>query len=106
MALREKVVGLTRDVSAPLPFQRTEQGELYRGYGDGLAKAFEFALTPAIVGAMGYGLDRLFGIVPVLTIVFFLLAVIGMFARTWYTYEARMREEDAAAPWAAPRAGR
>jgi hypothetical protein len=23
-----------------------------------------------------------------------------MFAKTWYAYEARMREEDAAAPWA------
>lgn len=106
MELREKVVGLTRDVRAPLPFQPTEHGELYRGYSDGLARGLEFALAPAILAAMGYGLDRLLGIVPVLTIVFFLVAVSGMFARTWCAYEARMREEDAAAPWAAPRAGR
>jgi hypothetical protein len=108
--LREKVVGLTlRGTAAPVSpttgFQPTEQGQLYQGYGDGMARAFEFALTPAIFAAMGYGLDRWMGIVPVLTIVFFLLAVTGIFAKTWYAYEARMREEEALAPWAPVRTG-
>jgi hypothetical protein len=98
--LREKVVGLTRTGTAPPSFSPTEHGELYQGYGDGLSRALEFALTPAVCCGIGYAIDRWLGIVPVLSIAFFLLAVVGMFAKTWYTYEARMREEDAAAPWA------
>lgn len=112
-----KVVGLTRTVAAPpevrepaQPFEPTETGLLYNGYGDGMAKAFEFALTPAIFCGLGYAVDRWLGTMPVFSIVLFLLAVVGMFARTWYAYEARMREEEATSPWApirriAPRAG-
>lgn len=100
MDLREKVAGLTRNAAAPGDFRPTEQGEMYRGYGDGLARAFEFALTPAVCCGIGWLLDRWLGIMPVLSIAFFLAAVAGMFAKTWYTYEARMREEDAASPWA------
>jgi F0F1-type ATP synthase assembly protein I len=98
--LREKVVGLTRNAAAPGGFQRTETGEMYRGYGDGMARAFEFALTPAIFCGIGYAIDRWLGIVPVFSIILFLLAVAGMFARTWYAYEARMQAEDIGTPWA------
>jgi hypothetical protein len=102
-----KVVGLTRNGDAAPQsggqqeaFQPTEQGLMYRGYGDGMARAFEFALTPAIFCGIGYAVDRWLGIVPVFSIILFLVSVAGMFAKTWYAYEARMREEDAAAPWA------
>lgn len=102
MDLREKLVGLTRNgTAAPSPSpELSEQGKLYQGYGDGMSRALEFALTPAIFCGLGYMADRWLGIVPVLSIVFFLVAVAGMFAKTWYVYEARMRTEDSAAPWA------
>ena len=100
MNLREKLVGLTIRGTAAPAFRATEQGELYRGYGDGLSRAFELALTPAIFAAMGFGLDHWLGILPVLTIVFFLVAVAGVFVRFWYAYDASMREEEARAPWA------
>lgn len=100
MNLREKLVGLTISGTAAPAFRPTEQGELYRGYGDGLSRAFEFALTPVIFGAMGYGLDRWLGIVPVLTIILFLVAVAGVFAKAWYAYEARMQYEESLGPWA------
>jgi hypothetical protein len=93
-----KVAGLARVAAAPS--QLPEQGQLYNGFGNGLARAFELALTPAIFAGFGYGLDRWLGIVPVLTIVLFLLCVVGMFASTWYAYEARMQAEDACRPWA------
>lgn len=105
MNYREKLAGLARTAGAPPP-QLSEQGQLYRGFGDGLARAFEFALTPAIFAAGGYGLDRWLGIVPVLTIVLFLVCVAGMFARTWYAYEARMQAEDAGRPWAGAEGGK
>jgi F0F1-type ATP synthase assembly protein I len=98
--LREKLVGLTRnETAAPPASGLTEQGKLYQGYGDGMSRALEFALTPAIFCGLGYLLDRWLGVVPVFSIVLFLVAVAGMFAKTWYIYEARMRLEDAAAPW-------
>jgi len=91
--LREKVAGLTRAAAAP-------QGELYNGAGEGLSRAFELAVTPAVIGGLGYLLDRWLGILPVLTIVFFLIAVFGVAARMYYAYDAKMKEHDALSPWA------
>jgi hypothetical protein len=44
--------------------------DLYSGFGDGLARAFEMIMTPALFGLIGYFLDRKIGITPVLTFVF------------------------------------
>jgi F0F1-type ATP synthase assembly protein I len=68
--------------------------------GDGLSRAFELAVTPALFGALGYGLDRWIGVLPVFTIVFVLVALIGMMLRTWYGYVYRMQALEEAGPWA------
>ncbi len=94
MELREKVAGITRAAVAP-------QSELYNGAGEGLSRAFELALTPAIIGGLGYLLDRWLGLLPILTIVFFLVAMAGLVARMYYGYDAKMKEHEAASPWAA-----
>jgi len=65
-----------------------------------VARAFELAVTPVLFAAMGYGLDRWIGIVPVLTIVFGLVAIIAMLLRTWYGYVYRMQALEEAGPWA------
>ena len=98
MELREKVAGITR--AAVAPAATGENGELYNGAGEGLSRAFELAVTPAILGGIGYMLDRWLGLLPVLTIVFFLLGVFGVAARMYYGYDARMKEHEAAGPWA------
>jgi hypothetical protein len=36
----------------------------------------------------------------VLTIVFFLVGTVGLIARLWYGYDARMRTLEARGPWA------
>lgn len=72
----------------------TARRETNKGLGDGLALAFELAVTPTIFGILGYMLDRWLGIVPVLTIVLGLVAVIGMFVRMWYGYDLQMREQE------------
>jgi len=43
--------------------------DVQNGFGDGLAKAFELVLTPALFGLAGFGLDRWLGLTPLLTIV-------------------------------------
>jgi putative F0F1-ATPase subunit (Ca2+/Mg2+ transporter) len=77
--------------------------ELYQGFTDTFIKGIEFALTLAIFAGMGYGLDRLLGMVPVLTIVFFLIGVVGLGTKTYYEYEAKMQALEAAGPWARAR---
>jgi len=79
--------------------------ELYQGFTDTFVKGLEFALTLAIFGAMGYGLDRLAGTLPILTVVFVVLGVVGLATKTYYAYEAKMQGLEAAAPWRGGRGG-
>jgi hypothetical protein len=81
---------------------QNDKRDLYNGFGDGLARAFEYAVTPAIFGFLGYLLDRAIGTVPVFTIILALLCVVGMFLKTWYAYDATMKAHEAAGPWAPP----
>lgn len=81
---------------------RTPKGELYRTFGDSYTRAFELAITPALFGLMGYGLDRWLGIVPVLTLVLALFAFLTLLLRTWSDYVEQMKEYERAGPWARP----
>jgi hypothetical protein len=80
--------------------EQNDKRGLYNGFGDGLAQAFEFAVTPAIFGAIGYVIDRVLGIVPVFTLVLSLLCLVGIFVKTWYVYDAEMRAHEEQSPWA------
>ena len=79
--------------------------DLYNGFGNGLSRAFELAVTPAVFGGIGYAIDRAAGMVPVFTIVLLLLALAGMFVRMWYGYDAEMKGHESRGAWA-PKAGR
>ena len=80
--------------------EQGEQSELYRGFGNSTSRAFELALSPIVIAGFGYLLDRLLGIVPVLTIAFFLLAMVGLIATMWYGYSAKMKVHEQSGPWA------
>lgn len=82
------------------PAVQAQRQELYKGFGDTLALAFELAVTPVIFGLMGYGLDRWLGTLPILTVVFVVLCIVGLSVRLWYDYDARMRVHEANGPWA------
>lgn len=73
--------------------------DLHRAEDDAWTRAMELALTPVVAGAIGYGLDRLIGIVPVFTITFLVLAVVATFFKMYYAYDAEMKEHDAKSPW-------
>jgi hypothetical protein len=77
-----------------------ERREVYNGFGDGLARAFELALTPALFGGLGWLLDGWLGLAPLLTIVLFLFGVAGTSSMAWFRYEAEMRRVEADKPWA------
>jgi F0F1-type ATP synthase assembly protein I len=108
--LRERGVVETDDASAR-PGQRVltpaallARQDTFRGFGDGLAMAFELAMVPFIFGFGGYALDRWLGTWPWFMILFALLAIVGLFVRSWYEYEQRMQALEANAPWAARKA--
>ena len=80
--------------------EQGEQSELYRGFGNSTSRAFELALSPMVIAGLGYLLDRLLGIVPVLTIAFFLVGMVGLTATMWFDYNAKMKVHEQAGPWA------
>ena len=76
-----------------------ERRELYSGFGDSLALAFEFAATPSLFGWIGYFIDRRLGTTPWLTIALVIFALAGLTVRIYYRYVAAMAEHERSAPW-------
>ncbi|WP_419840815.1 AtpZ/AtpI family protein [Candidatus Poriferisodalis sp.] len=60
------------------------------GSEDGLAKAIEIVMTPALFAAAGFGLDRWWGTGPWLALSFGMVAFIGKLLVEWYRYAERM----------------
>ncbi len=90
------VLGSKSSVAAAASSHRRS---LYQGYGDTMTRAIEFVVTPFLLAALGLFLDRRLGTANVLTVVFAAVGVLGTFLRTWYSYEAAMKAEEAKAPW-------
>ena len=74
--------------------------ETYNGFGEALARGFEFAVTPAIFGGIGWLLDRQFGTTPLFLLLLIVFGFVGMFVRMWLGYDTEMRRHEANAPWA------
>jgi hypothetical protein len=72
-----------------------DRREMSKGLGDGLSRAFELALTPIVVGAIGLVLDRWLGLVPLLTIVFAFWGVLGTTYLAWLRYDLDMKVQEA-----------
>ena len=71
-----------------------ERREISNGFGDGLARAFEMAVTPAVFGVLGFLVDRQLGIVPWCTIALTVLALAGSTYMTWFRYDAEMKAHE------------
>ena len=76
-------------------FDLSTRQELSRGFGDALATAFELALTPAIMGLIGWQLDRWLGTGPFLFQFLFVFTVSYEIWKLFKRYEARMQAEQA-----------
>ena len=71
-----------------------DRRDIYNGFGDTLARAFEMVATPAIFGWFGWLLDRWLGTAPIFMISLGLV-VFGYVAwRLWSGYELSMRAEE------------
>ena len=78
--------------------EQRDQQELWNGFGDTLARALEYVLTPLLFGLLGAGLDRVFGTSPVLMIALGAVAVVGLALRSYYVYAEEMRVHEQRLP--------
>ncbi|MGH9014740.1 MAG: AtpZ/AtpI family protein [Acidimicrobiia bacterium] len=75
------------------------RGSLYGGFGEALAQAIEFAVTPVLFALFGLWLDGRLDTAPVLTATLAVLGVTGMGVRAYYAYQARVEAEEEGKPW-------
>lgn len=64
------------------------------GSEDGLAKAIEIVVTPAVFAAAGFGLDRWWGTGPWLALSLGMVAFIAKLLVEWYRYAERMQAHE------------
>jgi len=76
-----------------------DKRELYNGFGETLARAFEFVVTPMLFGFGGHLLDGRLGTGAVFTAMLALFALAGTSIRMYFGYEAAMQAHEAKAPW-------
>jgi hypothetical protein len=62
--------------------------------------SFELVVSPLLLAAIGYGLDRWLGLLPVLTILFAVVGLTGVCVKLYYGYRFEMDQHEAMAPWA------
>jgi F0F1-type ATP synthase assembly protein I len=60
---------------------------------------FELVFSPLLLALVGYGLDRLLGTLPVLTIVFAVLGLGGAVVKLYFTYRYEMEQHESSGPW-------
>jgi hypothetical protein len=72
---------------------------LNNGFGDALARGFEFALVPAVFGGAGWLIDRAVGTHLVFLLSLSVFGFVGMFAKLWIGYDAAMKRHEEEAPW-------
>lgn len=62
--------------------------------------SFELALAPVILALLGLWLDRTVDTVPLFTLVFAVVGVLGSFTKIYYGYRHSMAELERSTPWA------
>ncbi len=80
-------------------FSVNDKRAMNNGFGDGMSRAFELAVTPLVFGGLGYLLDRAVGTTPVFAVSLAVLAVIGMFIRVWIGYDLEMKRLESSGRW-------
>jgi F0F1-type ATP synthase assembly protein I len=72
-------------------------------FGDGLAKAIDMIGPPVLLGVLGWFLDSRLHTDPGFLIGLVIIGVAGVFAKTYYEFQAQAARHDEGKPWARPR---
>ena len=79
--------------------ERRDQRVTWHGFSNALSHAFELVATTVLFVLFGLFVDGRLGTRPLFTVVFGLLAVIGLGARAYYTYRAQIARDEEGKPW-------
>jgi F0F1-type ATP synthase assembly protein I len=89
-------VGATRRMDAVAVSQKREiSQQMGRTTG-----GYELVFSPLLLALIGYGIDRLLGTVPLFTIIFAVLGVIGAVTKIYFQYRTEMEQHERSGPWA------
>jgi F0F1-type ATP synthase assembly protein I len=61
---------------------------------------YELVFSPLLLALIGFGLDKLFGTLPVFTISLAVLGLVGVVVKIYFQYRAEMEQHEATGPWA------
>lgn len=61
---------------------------------------YELVFSPLLLALVGFGIDKLLGTVPVFTIAFAVLGVVGAVVKIVFQYNSEMEKHEASGPWA------
>ena len=79
--------------------QLRDRQPLWEGFDRALAQSIEIVVTPLLFALFGHWLDGRFGTSPVLAIVFGVLGLVAIVARSYLWYRAWMDREEKGKPW-------
>ncbi|MBU6329398.1 MAG: AtpZ/AtpI family protein [Acidobacteria bacterium] len=60
---------------------------------------YELAVSPLLLGLIGFGLDHLFGTTPLLTVLFAVVGLAGVVTKIYFQYRAEMEAHAENGPW-------
>jgi hypothetical protein len=69
------------------------------GHSTGFSRGAELAITPLVFVGLGFGLDRLLGTTPWLTLLVSVVGITGTMAKLWLGYDQDMRAQEVGKPW-------
>lgn len=79
--------------------QHAQRQARYSGMGDGLSLSIELVVVPTLFGLLGWWLDGVFGIRPVLFVILLVGGVVGAVARVYFAYAISMTVQEKGKPW-------
>ena len=79
--------------------RHAERRALNNGFGDALAQAFEFAVTPILFALLGLWLDSRYGTGHLWVVVLSVLGIAGVCITGIYRYKAKVEKEEEGKPW-------
>ena len=60
---------------------------------------YELVFSPLLLALVGFGLDKLLGTLPLFTIAFAVLGLVGAVTKIVYTYNSEMEQHEKSGPW-------
>jgi F0F1-type ATP synthase assembly protein I len=61
---------------------------------------YELAFSPLLLALIGFGIDKLLGTLPLFTIAFAVLGLVGAVTKIYFQYRTEMEHHEANGPWA------